>query len=145
MLWDNYTWTFSEIIQLAERVLQFDPNPVFTLDQVPIIGPLYDIARRCRDPFIRREAVRVLYKYPRQEGMYCSALAARAAERLIAVEEKAAKVQPVQNASEVPRWARVTEASPTFHIEGRIANLRYRCFEDEHDLIGKYVEEPLEW
>ena len=145
MLWDNYTWTFSEVVRIAERILARSKNPVFTLDQGTLVGPLYDIARRCRDPFVRREAVRVMYAYPRQEGMYYSVLAAMAAERVIEVEESRVAPKVVQCCLDVPRWARVTDAAPTFDIEERMATLRYRCFADESDLKGYVMEEHLTW
>ena len=145
MLWDNYTWTFSEVVRIAERILARSKKPVFTLDQGSLVGPLYDIARQCRDPFVCREAVRVMYAYPRQEGMYYSVLAAMAAERVIQVEESRVAPKVVQCCLDVPRWARVTDATPTFDIEERMATLRYRCFANEYDLKGYVMEEHLTW
>ncbi|KAJ9616377.1 hypothetical protein H2200_000095 [Cladophialophora chaetospira] len=53
-----------------------------------LIAPLYLVASRCRDPKLRREAVKVLRKGPRQEGVWSSRIMASVAERIIEIEEE---------------------------------------------------------
>ena len=53
-----------------------------------LIAPLYLVASRCRDPKLRREAVKVLRKGPRQEGVWNGAIMASIAERIIELEEE---------------------------------------------------------
>ena len=108
--WDKYNSTFQMIVSLAAAVVNTTDTdapisttsllpsnscnegckrPSFSLD-MGIICPLYDVATLCRDPFIRREAVKVLRSASRQEGLLNSHLCAVVAERVIELEETAA-------------------------------------------------------
>ncbi|KAL4928000.1 Zn(II)2Cys6 transcription factor domain-containing protein [Aspergillus undulatus] len=108
--WDRFNPVFEEIVNLAAYVvdsthgvdcLSLSPSqleqlsntrhfkPSFTLD-MGIIGPVYNVATLCRDPFIRRKAVRVLHSASRQEGCFNSHVCAVIAEQAIAIEETAA-------------------------------------------------------
>ncbi|BAE55439.1 unnamed protein product [Aspergillus oryzae RIB40] len=107
--WDKYNSTFQLIVSLAEAVINTadsdaplsstssvpsgtfneDRRPSFSLD-MGIICPLYDVATLCRDPSIRRQAVKVLRSASRQEGLLNSHLCAIVAERVIELEETAA-------------------------------------------------------
>ncbi|GLA73021.1 hypothetical protein AtubIFM55763_003920 [Aspergillus tubingensis] len=50
--------------------------------------PLFLIALRCREPTIRRQAIRLLRQYPRREGI-CEGMAAlKIAERVMEIEEE---------------------------------------------------------
>ena len=61
---------------------------LFSLD-MGIVGPLFDVATRCRDPVIRRKAVAILRSACRQEGVFNSYLSAIVAEHVIQIEENA--------------------------------------------------------
>ncbi|KAL4937820.1 hypothetical protein BDV06DRAFT_215607 [Aspergillus oleicola] len=108
--WDRFNWLFEEIVNLAAYVVdsthgvdclslsqtqleelssQGKFKPSFTLD-VGIVGPVYNTATLCRDPHIRRRAVRVLRSASRQEGCFNSHVCAVIAEQAIAIEEAAA-------------------------------------------------------
>ena len=125
-LWDFYRSSNAAIVDLAEAVLCQTPEDkmahVFTLD-FGIVGPLYETARMCRDPFIRRKAIRLLRDYPCREGLWDSLLAARAAERQMELEESA--VPFVQKAEDIPERARISTAIPTFHIGERWAVVEF--------------------
>ncbi|RDL42034.1 uncharacterized protein BP5553_02013 [Venustampulla echinocandica] len=61
--------------------------PRFSFD-VGIVPPLHFTATKCRDPIIRREAVDLLFSYPRHEGIWDGILSARLGRWIIACEEE---------------------------------------------------------
>ena len=147
MLWDKYDPMFEKIVDLAQSVLLISsssstPTSVnyFTLDMA-IVGPLYDVARSCRDPHIRRKAISLLRKYPRQEGLWDGVLAARVAERIMVIEETSVDYA----AFGVPRWARISEVVPTFDAERKQIALRYERYSDADSLIKTSVQEVITW
>ncbi|KAK5051003.1 hypothetical protein LTR84_003562 [Exophiala bonariae] len=152
MLWDDYTDSFDNAVSIAESLLQkssaqsVEPStrkrPFFTLD-IGVVGPLYEIAHRCRDPFVRRRAIHLLYTYPRQEGMWDSLLAARVAERVVAIEEGG--LGPVRSCTDVPDWARTSDVLPIFDLEHRKAVLSYQRKESAYSHIRAPVQEVIQW
>jgi len=173
MLWDGYNDVFERIVDLADSILQTtafwdgsngttsgdnspsspmtrgslspSASPLFTLDG-GIVGPLYDISRRCRDPRIRRRAIHLLYTYPRQEGMWDGVLAARVAERVVAIEEGGVVGGPVlASSADVPDWARISEVNPIFDLEGRKAVLCYARRGDAFSEVRIPCQEVIEW
>lgn len=152
MLWDGYTESFNQAVSIAESLLQksssqsSDPSarhrPFFTLD-IGVVGPLYDIAHRCRDPFVRRRAIHLLYTYPRQEGMWDSVLVARVAERVMAIEEDG--LGPVRNGADVPDWARTSDVLPIFDLDHRKAALSYQRKQSAYGHIRAPVQEMMQW
>ncbi|CEL01303.1 hypothetical protein ASPCAL00889 [Aspergillus calidoustus] len=105
--WDRYNHLFDQMVSLAASVvdqtngvecLSLSPSqldalsrdgylrPSFTMD-LGINGPIFNVATMCRDPIIRRKAVRVLKAASRQEGCYNSHICAVVAEYAIAAEE----------------------------------------------------------
>ncbi|KAL2029264.1 hypothetical protein VTO58DRAFT_108456 [Aureobasidium pullulans] len=110
MHWDQYTATFSKILDLvASTIYDLDTHlaPSFSLD-FGIIGPLGILTTRCRDPSLRRKAIHLLRIYNRQEGMWHSSLTANVAERLVKIEE--AGLVDVEHCTDIPLAARVSEA-----------------------------------
>ncbi|OKL57928.1 hypothetical protein UA08_06438 [Talaromyces atroroseus] len=101
--WDDHNRQFEEIVSLAASVIEtsYDASPFnhsnegrirpsFSLDN-GVVGPLYNVATLCRDPFIRRRAVDLLRSARRQEGIFNSDLCAIVAEKIISIEETAAE------------------------------------------------------
>ena len=130
-LWDQFEETQKQVVDLAELVCRGANGSCrqngstthrFTLD-VGIVGPLYDTARVCRDPVIRRRAINLLREYPCREGLWDSLLAARAAERQMEIEENA--VAEVRCAADIPGWARVTGFWPKFRVGERWCEVVY--------------------
>lgn len=87
--WDRYYEEWNLLLLLAERVCNIGPaasrgsksaSQHFTVD-FSVVSPLYDTARVCRYPLLRRRAIHILRAYPCQGGLWNSLLAARAAER----------------------------------------------------------------
>lgn len=152
ILWDEYTETFDQAVSIAESLLQKStapfgglptrPRPFFTLD-LGVVGPLYDIAHRCRDPFVRRRAIHLLYTYPRQEGMWDGVLAARVAERVVAIEETG--LGAVRTCADVPDWARTSDVLPIFDLEHRRAVLSYQRAESAYPHVRAPVQEMMQW
>jgi hypothetical protein len=58
----------------------------FLLD-VEIVGPVYYVSIKCREPSVRRRAIAVLGDMQRREGLWDSKVAAAVARRVVAVEE----------------------------------------------------------
>lgn len=85
-MWDEFLPSFTYIVELASS-LTLASTASFSLD-LGIIGPLYEVASRCRDPIIRREAIRLLKRTQRQEGVWNASLTAMVAERVVAIEEE---------------------------------------------------------
>jgi hypothetical protein len=88
-------------------------KPVFSLD-IGIVTPLYVVVSRCRDPAIRRRGLQLLASCNRREGIWDSTLAARVAERIIAIEENGATSHPVLYASQIPEYARIRDLHTKF-------------------------------
>ncbi|OJZ86161.1 hypothetical protein ASPFODRAFT_61491 [Aspergillus luchuensis CBS 106.47] len=64
--------------------------------------PLFLIALRCREPTIRRQAIRLLRQYPRREGI-CEGMAAlKIAERVMEIEEEC--LSSPENACARGKW-----------------------------------------
>lgn len=121
-IWDDYNFVFEEAITLAELVLNAyvtassNSKASFSLC-LSIVGPLYDITRRCRDPLIRRRAIEMLRTCRRREGLWDSSLALLVVERIVAIEEDDIAVQL---SSDVPGWRRIFNVKPVFAAkEGR--------------------------
>ena len=78
---------------------------------------------KCRHPVVRRKAISLLYAAPRQEGVWDSILTARVAERLIGIEE--AGLGTVTTCEDVPDWARISDVSVEFDLQGRLGTVKY--------------------
>ncbi|PKK53928.1 hypothetical protein CI102_1177 [Trichoderma harzianum] len=92
-VWDEYSSQFNEMLDFAEASMQIydseatsNKHPRFHMD-TGVIPILFAIITRCRDPFIRRRAIELMTWNPMQEGLWNSALVAKAAQRLMSLEE----------------------------------------------------------
>lgn len=112
LIYDDHMGSFRTIIDLAEPLGPHfkDKGMAFTLD-VCITPTLFYVATKCRDPCIRHRALDLLSCLTHREGAWDAQRSARAAARLVTIEERAAaelasgKV-PTQ-AGDVPEEARV--------------------------------------
>lgn len=85
-----------EMIELAEKITSATspgnnrnnrgPATNFCLD-MGVVMPLYILASQCGDSMIRRKAIALLHSISRQEGPWNSFFAAKAAERIMEIEE----------------------------------------------------------
>lgn len=95
-----------------------------------MILPLYFAASRCRDPKLRRQAVELLRRGPRQEGVWNGIILASVAERIIMLEEKG--LDDVRECKDVPMFARVRlDDTAILTAEKKVAALFVRLTDDE--------------
>jgi hypothetical protein len=155
MVWDNYCDEFKDALMLAESILTtlgdnyreddtcslVRPKPSFSLDFVSV-GPLYDIARRSRDPAIRRKAIDMLRTFRRREGMWDSGLALLVAERIVAIEEDGADTQSCED---VPSWRRIFNVHPFFDMEDRKIYLHYERKASATRLVTVRIQEIISY
>jgi hypothetical protein len=110
MAYDSYISDFAEITALADKFrvssnesrCQRKKRPTLTAD-TGIIEPLFVTALKCRDPFIRRNAIALLESWPHREGFWDSALVAKLAQKVVDIEEGDAILGVMQGTSEVIR------------------------------------------
>lgn len=127
--WDAFYDKFSAIVNLASAVLEnskqadtsiiearwktsgvFISAPNATLSfSLGIVDPLYEVCSRCRDPTLRRRALDLLARHPRQECVWSSWSAWKVGKFLMRLEEEGTEMQPKQ-ASDIPAAQRVSEA-----------------------------------
>ncbi|KFY00843.1 hypothetical protein O988_03082 [Pseudogymnoascus sp. VKM F-3808] len=123
-VWDTHTPSFAAIVDLARRIIDLDTDVdiyapetgVVGLD-TGVLGPLYLTALRCRDPMVRREAVELLKKERRREGLWDSTLLATVAERVVRIEEGDSK-------SEMD-MGRISDVDVVFDPEGCRVGVRF--------------------
>ncbi|KAM7200725.1 hypothetical protein V8F20_005227 [Naviculisporaceae sp. PSN 640] len=89
--WDALHGHFALIVNLASQIAANtdSPLPFFMSLEPGLAMPLYLTVKRCRHPVTRRKALGLLRRLNRQEGIWNCALAARAAEEVILLEEGA--------------------------------------------------------
>ncbi|TIA49831.1 hypothetical protein D6C77_09436, partial [Aureobasidium pullulans] len=143
MHWDQYTSTFSKILDLvASTVYDLDTHlaPSFSLD-FGIIGPLGILTSRCRDPSLRRKAIHLLRIYNRQEGMWHSSLTANVAERLVKIEE--AGLVEVEHCRDIPLAARVSEVRLYHDLDQQQVMLCYSRQQSAMESVRIHVQEKI--
>lgn len=115
--------------------------PTFSLS-LGIVAPLYLCATRCRESSTRHQAIFLLSYCQRREGLWDSELAGRIANRIVKIEETAARILPgaEYHPSNIPLCARVRSLSPQFDEQRRI-KIRYNREGDE----SGPKEETLTW
>lgn len=144
--WDRFLDDHREVLRLAESVLEPCPSipnsarmqPDFSLD-MSLVAPLYLIASRCRDPETRRRAISLLYSLQRVEGIWSSVVAARVAERFLALEE--AGLGYITQPSDVPEETRIALLSATFVAATRSLTICYA----RQGSINDCTQEVFEW
>lgn len=107
---------FRKIVSLASSLIEATEE----IDVTPgrnrlwvdmgIIAPLFFVATKCRDPFLRREAVRLISS-PRREGTWDAQAAVAIAKRVIAIEEEG--LSHVDVAQDVPESSRIYALQPS--------------------------------
>lgn len=88
---DNFLPQMAEMVRLGEQIVKSlgvldGPSTSFCMG-LGFVIPLFSVASGCQDPVIRRQAVSLLRRTSRQEGLWDSQLVAKACERIIAIEE----------------------------------------------------------
>ena len=107
------------------------------------IAPLFFTATRCRDPVVRRSALRLIRMVNRFEGGWNSCIAARIADHVISREEHS--LIDVEDASDVPETSRVRLYSAVLPAAGTnevVLQYRKPSYEDS---VGAIEQETLAW
>ena len=149
--WDPHVHQFDEITILAGEMISTagststdqdsgQRSPSFSLDMNLVI-PLYAVAHKCRDPFVRRKAVTLLKSSPRQEGIWDSVLAGRVAEKLINMEEHG--LGNVRSCHDVPESARICSVDASFDMEGKVGTINYT--RQRHGPSDAQMQARQEW
>ena len=149
-VWDRFTEQYEHILNLAALIIKSSDcdkltkiqGPDFTLD-MHLVAPLYVVAHKCRHPVLRRKAVSLLYAAPRQEGIWDSNLTARAAERLIGIEEDG--LGNVTCCEDVPDWARISDVEVKFDVQGRFGTIRYSRQRSPLEKVRDTVMQSVQW
>lgn len=156
MVWDQFEVNFRQVVSECRKVVELDRQkgdghdpdpqpctglvvasrrPTFTMS-LGIIQALWMVCVRCRNPVLRRDALAILRACRRREGVWDSNVAALVAERVIQMEEGAARrcfsATPddgssdvhLFDASDIPEHVRIAIIDPSFG-PGRQARIRY--------------------
>lgn len=91
MKYDDLIETFRKAVQIAKTLLMFssDPSsmPTFCIGK-GVIPPLFFCAFRCRDWFIRREALKLLQQWCKRDGVSTVSATTLVLERLMELESE---------------------------------------------------------
>ncbi|CAG7976317.1 unnamed protein product [Penicillium salamii] len=88
MAYDGYTEQFAHILEVAKETLSYDTlAPTFSVN-IGITAPLGLVILKCRDWAIRREAIALLRRSRRQEGIWSTDFVASVTERFTQIESK---------------------------------------------------------
>jgi len=86
LAYDDSYHIFTEIVTLAKLLLEKN-DAVYTFD-LQGLWALDIVAKKCRDPSIRREAIWLLEYKPRREGIWDSIIAAKICRWIVEIEEE---------------------------------------------------------
>lgn len=95
MVYDAHLADFQYITRTCTALITVQSNTRFSFE-VGIVPPLHVTATKCRDPVVRREAIKLLFASPRQEGMWDGVLTARIGEWLMRCEEDGLPSPPLE-------------------------------------------------
>ncbi|TQV97616.1 hypothetical protein V2A60_006640 [Cordyceps javanica] len=141
---DDAAERFRDLVDYAEKLssalFQESGAVSFSLDLGYLI-PTFFAATRCRDPYIRRRALRILQSYPRHEGAWQSGPAAVIAERWVAVEERG--LGDVESAVQIPEHLRVVHMAVYVQKSSGRGRLRFQL--SGADGASSFVEELVSW
>lgn len=130
--YDDHHHLFERVLTLIECLPEVSKDPAsnhnstapktFSLE-LGIVMPLFQVAAKCRDPYLRRRAIKHLTTVNRQEGVWDSLGAARVAEVLMLIEEEG--LGNVQSSKEIPEDKRIIETNIIVHIDQREVELSF--------------------
>ena len=130
LAWDEHTPQFQNLNDVAREITQGLTEKSsdkcasrYALD-MNIVGTLFCVANNCRDPNIRREAVRLTKVLPKQESLWDSAVTALVCERIVMLEERG--LMAVRRADDIPLEARIVEVKLNFDMEGKAVSIDFR-------------------
>jgi hypothetical protein len=120
--WDKFHTSFIAVLDLAEAVLEDGSQPKSQQTTDPpnapktqlcfslgIVDPLYEVCARCRDPALRRRALDLLARHPRQDCMWSSWSAWKVGKYIMNLEEERSNSPPLV-AGDINAEDRISEA-----------------------------------
>ena len=114
----------------------------FSLD-LGFVTPVFFCAIRCRDPHLRRSAIRVLGSQNRQEGIWESTVAAAIAKRWMQLEEEG--LGEIERAEQIPESKRIAVLDTQVNVEQSTAHLRFTTSTSLLAMDEEYRHEDLHW
>lgn len=136
--YDNFTVEFKNILAkialhierqrqttLRNKINHEKPLPQFSHD-LGLLAPLFVISTRCREPTLRRQALRVMGRLHRTEGVWDSCAAVSVAERIINIEEKG--LARARSCADIPESHRikVLNAAPHGDVDSDLPGMMLR-------------------
>jgi hypothetical protein len=147
--WDRFIPQMEEIVVLGERVLSymsshtvFETHTSFSLE-LGVIIPLYTVASLCQDCVIRRNAIALLRSTSRQEGLWNSILVAKAAERIMEIEENEIGEFYQFPGCSTRAWR--ANLRPVLELDGRGGRLKYLLEGQGVTTQVHLIEEMFSW
>lgn len=140
--WDNAMLQMEEIIVLCKKIISSITTPddtqkaqtTFCLD-MGIIIPLYTVASQSLDYLMRRKAIDLLRSTSRQEGLWNSLLVAKAAERIMEIEESLLRGTSASTMS--LELASTPSLKPFFELDAKGCRLRYL---QRGKVVNQYIQ-----
>jgi hypothetical protein len=142
MVFDQFTEEFQEILNTCKTILEMTEtpsnSPSFTLS-LGVLRPLFLVGLKCRDVYIRREAIEILAAKPRREGLYDSALCVKFAQWVEALENR------YRVAGIVPSWARIGAIAVNFGMEDWRGTMSCHQRKRPDDTEGEQMTADIDW
>ncbi|TVY85209.1 hypothetical protein LSUE1_G000764 [Lachnellula suecica] len=147
--WTEFITQFEEMIALGEKIVaSISPGnslrgqtTSYCLD-LGFVIPIYSVAIQCRDPILRRKAIALLRSTPRQEGLWNSVLIAKAAERIMEIEEGSS--EETQSCTTRLDLEILPRVRPTLELDEKGGRLKYTQ-QGQTNAAIHVVEEVFSW
>jgi hypothetical protein len=145
--WEEFLPHMEEMLARSEKIIssissdnnQRGLRTSFCSDMGYII-PLYTLFTQCHSLTIRRRVIALLRSAARQEGLWNSLLVAKAAERIMEIEESM-----LGEVGACTRESNRASVQPFLELDGRGGRLKYMRQGLEGDEQIKVVEEMFTW
>lgn len=124
--YDAFVPAYERLVANAEEVIELlaqKPGKNSFSFELGLTIPLFATVQRCRDPHIRRRALKALRAGPKQEGSWGYPGAVLTAEQWMLFEELGLGV--VEKAADIPEWRRVMSVDADVNDELGTAELVY--------------------
>ena len=120
---DDFEALFESIISMATSIILrsgcrgTSERTCHISFETGLVPPLYFTATRCRDPWIRRQALSLLSSTPRLECIWNSEMLSKIAERLILIEEERDCIGQVARSENISVTSRLSVLNATIYSE----------------------------
>lgn len=138
---DEHLASFESIITMATSSILASnshgtsPRTCHVSFETGLVPPLYFTATRCRDAWIRRQALSLLSSTPRLECVWNSEMLSKIAERLILIEEERECIGEVTRSEGIVVTSRLSVLNATiFSEKGQVL---VECLQQKCDLDGE--------